>query len=164
MGVAGSGKSAIAHTIARVYDGHGSARCIASLARMSRSRTPSVRLRSICHPQFKIRALEGSKRQPSYSTIAIPSRQFDRILVQPSRNAHGVGPLLVVIDALDENGDLSNRQQILSTLPKQIAGGNLPPHLRFPYSCACKPCSGSTSVITRTPESVTLPSLYVNSE
>ena len=45
-----------------------------------------------------------AKDNPAIRRLLFPLEQFDRILVQRSRNVHGVGPLLVVIDALDENG------------------------------------------------------------
>ncbi|KAG8214191.1 hypothetical protein J3R82DRAFT_10981 [Butyriboletus roseoflavus] len=105
IGVAGSGKSSIAHTIARLYDGQkrlGSSFCFA--------RTDVV----MRNPQnlFSTIALDLSDHDPQLQVRAL-EEQLDRLIVQPSQNLHGVGPLFVVIDALDESGGPSERQQLL---------------------------------------------------
>ena len=56
----------------------------------------------------------------------------------------------MVIDVLDENTDLSNRPQILSAVPEQIADANLSPHLRFPYSRVCEPRVSGTGQVAPT--------------
>ena len=86
-GVVGSGKSAVAHTISRLYDRQkrpGSLYCF--------SRTDVTR-----------------ESQPKKSfrhcrTRSSPFEQLEKLIIESSQYFHLIGPLVVVIDALDESG------------------------------------------------------------
>lgn len=44
--------------------------------------------------------------------------QIERIIVEPSKHLHSVGPLVDVIDALDESGSLADRGPMLEAISK----------------------------------------------
>lgn len=54
--------------------------------------------------------------------------QFDELFAGPARQLDGLGPILIVIDALDESGSREQREKLMATL-KRI--NSLPPQFRF---------------------------------
>ncbi|KAF8552967.1 hypothetical protein OG21DRAFT_1485805 [Imleria badia] len=118
-GVAGSGKSTVAHSIAHLFDG----------------------MKRLGSSYFFYRT-EIASRNPNnlFSTIA---RDLSDLPVQvcplenretqssASKKLHHIGPTVIVIDALDESGDRASRQQLLHTISQKIAENALPTHLRF---------------------------------
>ena len=137
-GVAGSGKSAVAHTIARLYDGQerlGSSYCFAStdVARRNPQNFFSTIARDLCghDPQYESALWEIVKGNRALRTSTSPSEQVERLIIEPSARLHAIGPLVVVVDALDESGNADDRQQLLDALSRHIADGKLPTNLRF---------------------------------
>ena len=137
-GVAGSGKSAVAHSIARLYDGQerlGSSYCF--LRSDVTKRNPqnffsTVALDLSDHdPQYKSELCRVVKNNRSLRTSVSLSEQVKRLIVEPSKHLHTIGPLIIVVDALDESGDQSNRRGLLRAFSEQIADDNLPTNLRF---------------------------------
>ena len=137
-GVAGSGKSAVAHTIARLYDGQerlGSSYCFAStdVARRNPQNFFSTIARDLSdhNPQYKSALWRIVKDNRALRTSTSPSEQVERLIVEPSRHLHAVGPLVIIVDALDESGNADDRQQLLDALSRHLADRKLPTNLRF---------------------------------
>ena len=134
-GVAGSGKSSIAHTVALLFD---------KLGRLGSS---------FCFDRFHL-----ADRRPDnvFSTIArdladldlgrkhalwqlirdnqalrrtrAPREQFEKFILEPAADLVSVGPVVIVIDALDECGDPASRKVLLSILAEGVA--HLPSNFR----------------------------------
>ena len=137
-GVAGSGKSAVAHSIARLYDGQerlGSSYCF--LRSDVTRRNPQNFFSTIAldlsdhDPQYKSELCRVVKNNRSLRTSVSLSEQVKRLIIEPSKHLHTIGPLIIVVDALDESGDQSNRRGLLCAFSEQIAENNLPTNLRF---------------------------------
>ena len=137
-GVAGSGKSAVAHSIARLYDGQerlGSSYCF--LRSDVTKRNPQNFFSTIAldlsdHDlQYKAELCRVVKNNRSLRTSVSLSDQVKRLIIEPSKHLHTIGPLVIVVDALDESGDQTNRRSLLRALAEQIAENNLPTNLRF---------------------------------
>ena len=137
-GVAGSGKSAVAHSIARLYDGQerlGSSYCF--LRSDVTKRNPQNFFSTIAldlsdHDlQYKAELCRVVKNNRSLRTSVSLSEQVKRLIIEPSKHLHTIGPLVIVVDALDESGDQTNRRSLLRALAEQIAENNLPTNLRF---------------------------------
>ncbi|KAI0261971.1 hypothetical protein BC834DRAFT_1043716 [Gloeopeniophorella convolvens] len=136
FGQAGTGKSSIAHEVARRF--HDMDRLCSSFVfvRGERSERNSYLLttliRDLCdrYPSFKaslgkVISDDTSLRlgATDYSTL------FYQLLQKPLEDLHLVGPVLVVIDALDESGDVSGRQGLHTFLADHIP--QLPSNFRF---------------------------------
>lgn len=137
-GVAGSGKSAVAHSIARLYDEQkrlGSSYFFASTDVANRNPrnlfTTIARDLSDHNAQYKAALWQAVKDDRALRTSQSPMEQVKRLIIEPSRDLHAVGPLVIVIDALDESGDQNSRQHILRAISLQIAEDAFPTNLRF---------------------------------
>jgi AAA ATPase domain len=134
LGQAGTGKSSIAHEIARRFDGN----CLGSYFTFLRKEgskadayqlfTTLARDLSDRHHAFK-RALgtvvkDNSSLRGSrdYRTL------FDRLLVETLKDLPLPGPILIVIDALDESGDAIGKVGLHSFLSQRIV--DLPSYFR----------------------------------
>ena len=137
-GVAGSGKSAVAQTIARLYNEQerlGSSYCFASsdIAMRNPQNLFSTIARNLADhdPQYKSALWSVVKGNRALRTSQSPSQQVESFIIEPSKHLNSIGPLLVVIDGLDESGDPASRRNILQAISKQIARNTFPTHLRF---------------------------------
>ena len=137
-GVAGSGKSAVAHSIARWYSEQqrlGSSYCFASMdvANRNPKNLFTTITRDLCDhdPEYKTALWQVVKDDRSLRTSQSPLEQIETLIVKPCKDLHPVGSLVVVIDALDESGDPASRQHILQAISKHITENSLPNHLRF---------------------------------
>ena len=137
-GVAGSGKSAVAHSIARLYDGQqrlGSSYCFSRTDVAHRNPTSLfvtiARDLSYRDLQYKAALCQVLKDDQALRTSQSPMEQLERLLIKPCQDLHAIGPSVIVIDALDESGDPTSRQHILRALSEKIAKNALPSHLRF---------------------------------
>jgi len=137
-GVAGSGKSAVAHSIARLFDDQkrlGSSYCFSSTDVASRN--PKNLFSTIARdlsdhdPQYKTALWGIIKANRALCTSQSPMEQVQKLIIEPAKDLHAIGPLVIVIDALDESGDQAGRRQLLSVMSKQISGNALPTNLRF---------------------------------
>jgi NACHT domain len=117
FGQAGTGKSSIAHEIARLFN---------KMHRLTSSfiflrREQSVRE---AYHLFTTLARNLADRYPSFKTalgkvvkdntdLRLGTRDYDTLfeslILEPLKDLHIVGPILVVIDALDESGDTTDR-------------------------------------------------------
>ena len=137
-GVAGSGKSAVAHSVARLYDGQkrlGSSFCFSRTDVAHRNPTnlftTIARDLSYRDPQYMAGLCQVLKNDQALRTSQSPMEQLERLVIEPCQDLHAIGPLVIVIDALDESGDPTSRQHILRALSEKIAKNALPSHLRF---------------------------------
>ena len=128
FGQAGTGKSSIAHEIARLFD---------KLHRLASSfiflrREQSVRK---AYHLFTTLARDLADRYPSFkialgkvvkdnTALRVGTRDFDALfeslILEPLKGLHIVGPILVVIDALDESGDTTSRVGLHAFLAKNL--------------------------------------------
>ena len=144
-GTAGSGKSAIAHTIAHRFERLGR---LGSFFSFDRSRKGEERHMKIfttmardlanCDPQFRKKLAKTIDENRSLSDTPDILRQWEELIVKPAKamSETMTGPIVIVIDALDESGDEDSRHHLLRILAgKQtnVEGRimSLPPNFRF---------------------------------
>ena len=138
IGVAGSGKSAVAHSIARLYYEQGrlgSSYCFArtDVARRNPQNLFSTIARDLSDHDLQYRtALWGVvKGDRALRTSQSPLEQVEKFIIEPSKHLHSIGPLVIVVDALDESGDWTSRRQLLRAISEKITQNTLPTNLRF---------------------------------
>ncbi|KAH9051359.1 hypothetical protein EDB83DRAFT_1306557 [Lactarius deliciosus] len=136
FGQAGTGKSSIAHEIARLFkkmhrltssfiflrkEQHKPHHLFTTLARDLADRYPSFKraLGEIIKDDTSLRVGAGSR---DYDTL------FESLILEPLKGLHIVGPILVVIDALDESGDVTRTDGLHKFLAKNLS--RLPPNFR----------------------------------
>ncbi len=134
FGQAGTGKSSIAHEIARRFDKMHRLtssfiflrkeqpkpyHLFTTLARNLSDRFPSFKaaLGSVVKDNSSLRA--GTR---DYGTL------FESLILEPLKDLHIVGPILVLIDALDESGDVTRRNGLHEFLAKNLS--RLPSNFR----------------------------------
>src|SRR6266702_2588396 len=134
FGQAGTGKSSIAHEIARRFD------------KMHRLTSSFIFLRkeqSKPYHLFTTLARDLSDRYPSFKTalgkavkdnssLRVGTRDyrtlFESLVLEPLKDLHIVGPILVVIDALDESGDVTGGNGLHTFLVEALS--KLPSNFR----------------------------------
>ena len=156
FGQAGTGKSSIAHEIARLFD---KMRRLTSSFIFSRSehseRKASYHLfTNLAHhlanryPSFKLAlgnvikdntALRAGTRD--YHTL------FESLILEPLKDLRIVGPILVVIDALDESGDATGRTGLHAFLAENLK--KLPSNFRVVITS--RPEHAIVSALTKAP-------------
>jgi hypothetical protein len=136
LGQAGTGKSSIAHEIARLFNKMHRLTSSFIFLRREQSRTEAYHLfttlaRDLAdrYPSFKIALGKVVKdntalrvRTRDYHTL------FESLILEPLKDLHIVGPILVVIDALDESGDTTSRTGLHAFLAKNLT--RLPSNFR----------------------------------
>jgi len=136
FGQAGTGKSSIAHEIARRFDKmHRLTSSFIFLRREQSVRkayhlfTTLARDLADHYPSFKI-AL--GKVVKDNTALRVGTRDYDTLfeslILEPFKDLHIVGPILVVIDALDESGDTTGRIGLHAFLAENLK--RLPPNFR----------------------------------
>ncbi len=136
FGQAGTGKSSIAHEIARRFDKMHRLTSSFIFLRKEQSKREAYYL-------FTTLARDLSDRYPSFKTalgrivkdnssLRVGTRDyaslFESLILEPLKDLHIVGPVLVVIDALDESGDVTGGNGLLTFLPKALS--KLPSNFR----------------------------------
>ena len=134
FGQAGTGKSSIANEIARRFD---------NMHRFTSSFIFLRNERSKPYHLFTTIAHDLSDRYPSFkaalgrivqddSSLRVRTRDyptlFEFLIIKPLEGLRIVGPILVVIDALDESGDTAGRNGLHAFLAKNLS--RLPPNFR----------------------------------
>jgi hypothetical protein len=133
-GVAGCGKSAIARSICDIFAAQ--SRCVWFFFKESnQAQVGPDRLFATLSRQLSglddgwkaclVKILKGSMMIRESRMVPI---QFQELFAGPAYQLDGVGPMLIVIDALDESGSREGREKLIETL-KRLP--NLPPHFRF---------------------------------
>ncbi|KAF7967570.1 hypothetical protein HWV62_33771 [Athelia sp. TMB] len=137
-GMAGTGKSAIAATLARLFADLGRLGAFLAFDRSSPEQShPSTVVQGFAHQISLFSARIGASIITSVNddarVLRAPlSQQFDRLIVQPITSIpdlHGEGPIVVVIDGLDECGKQLELASLLEVLVGQTK--TLPSNLRF---------------------------------
>jgi WD40 repeat protein len=135
-GVAGSGKSAIAHTVARRFYEQkrlGSSFCF-DIANHS-DRRPDHLFSTLAadladfDPQWKRSLWAVIKDNRALRTTFSVKLQFESFLLKTAESLRMVGPVVIVIDALDESGGPASRKGLLSILAERIP--DLPANFRI---------------------------------
>jgi len=135
FGQAGTGKSSIAHETGRRFQAMNRLTSYFSFLRAEQTKREDYHL-------FTTIVHDLSKRYPSYKTAlgkiirddkALRTAQqyepiFESMLLQPLRDVHIVGPVLVIIDGLDESGDATGHKGLHSFLAEHLT--ELPPNFR----------------------------------
>jgi NACHT domain len=128
FGQAGSGKSSIAHEIARLFN---------KMHRLTSSFIFVRREQSVqkAYHVFTTLARDLADRYPSFkialgnvvkdnTALRVGTRDYDTLfeslILEPLKNLHIVGPILIVIDALDESEDTTSRIGLPAFLAKNI--------------------------------------------
>ncbi len=128
FGQAGMGKSSIAHEIARRFDKMHRLTSSFIFLRKEQSKREAYHL-------FTTLARDLSDRYPSFKTalgriirdnasLRVGTRDYDTLfeclILEPLKDLHIVGPVLVVIDALDESGDVTGGDGLHKFLAKNL--------------------------------------------
>ncbi|KIO10995.1 hypothetical protein M404DRAFT_20516 [Pisolithus tinctorius Marx 270] len=138
-GQAGRGKSAIAHTIASWFKdvgGLGSCFCFArdrqAERREEKMLTTISRDLANHYPAFRRALGRVLTEDPTLRTTPDVLQQWQKLILKPLSEAAGAiaGNVVVVIDALDESGGVSSRENILLLLTSTEAA-NLPSNFRI---------------------------------
>jgi hypothetical protein len=136
FGQAGTGKSSIAHEIARMFDNmHRLTSSFIFLRREQSAReayhlfTTLARDLADRYPSFKIALGNVIKDNTALRVGTRDYRTlFATLILEPLKDLHIVGPILVVIDALDESGDTTSGVGLHAFLAKNLI--RLPPNFR----------------------------------
>jgi hypothetical protein len=128
FGQAGTGKSSIAHEIARRFDNMHRLTSSFIFSRREQSERKAYHL-------FTTLARNLADRYPSFKTalgafvkdktdLRVGTRDYDTLfeslILEPLKDLHIVGPILVVIDALDESGDTTSQIGLHAFLAKNL--------------------------------------------
>ena len=134
FGQAGTGKSSIAHELARRFD---------NMHRLASSFIFLRKEQSKPYHLFTTLAHDLADRYPSFkaalgrvvqddSSLRVRTRDyptlFESLIIKPLDGLRIVGPIFVVIDALDESGDTTGRNGLHTFLAKILS--KLPPNFR----------------------------------
>lgn len=136
-GVAGSGKSAIAHEIAhqfRVLRRLGASFCFSAAQQTERSvdRFLSTISRGFADVDdgWRHALVEVIKSDREVRTTQSPLRQLEEFILKPARKLEFVGPVVVVIDAIDEVAE-RDRDALVDCLSRLATSTSLPPNIHF---------------------------------
>ena len=137
FGQAGTGKSSIAHEVARRFNNMHRLTSSFIFLRKEQSKREAYHL-------FTTLARDLSDRYPSFKTalgrvvkdnssLRVGTRDyetlFQSLILEPLEDLHIVGPILVVIDALDESGSATGRTGLHTFLAKNLV--RLPSNFRL---------------------------------
>jgi hypothetical protein len=134
--VAGYGKSAVAHSVARQFDGLGrlgSSYCFDRADQANRH--PGNLLSTIASDiadldlHWKKSLCDVVMGNRSRRTTRSPTEQFVNFILEPAKTLTTIGPIVIVIDAFDESGDSSLRKPLLEVLARRAA--DLPANFRI---------------------------------
>ncbi|KZP29227.1 hypothetical protein FIBSPDRAFT_212881 [Athelia psychrophila] len=135
-GVASCGKSTIAHTVARHYATMERLGSAVFFERADQSQRNSGNLLSTVARD--IANLDADWRQALYDIVKDNdalrhtqsiSRQMESFILEPAKALKTIGPIVIVIDALDESGDVSARSGLLRSLAANVSA--LPRNFRI---------------------------------
>ncbi|KIJ33913.1 hypothetical protein M422DRAFT_264049 [Sphaerobolus stellatus SS14] len=136
LGPAGAGKSAIAHSVARIFDGLGRLGSSFCFVRGDTSRHLQLYLptlaRDLAHRDPHIKKSLGCViEDPSLRKTDDLADQFDHFITQTVQECSVIGPILIVIDALDECGDGKPRKEFFKLLTNPETMKKLPSNFRI---------------------------------
>ncbi|KZP17847.1 WD40 repeat-like protein [Athelia psychrophila] len=127
-GVAGVGKSAIANTVAQHYDAVKRLGSFVSFDRADQARRhPGNLLSTVARDiadldlNWKSALYDTVKHSHSLRKNTSPIRQMESFVLEPAKALAIVGPIVVVIDTLDESGDALARRSLLKALAENAS-------------------------------------------
>ncbi|KAF7363076.1 WD40 repeat-like protein [Mycena venus] len=127
-GVAGAGKSTIATSICQTFNALGLLGASLFFTRSNEASSPSFVIRTIAYSLAKSNTQMASEiclvmhRHPHIIDASIED-QFQRLLLEPLMNHardHIRGPTIIILDALDECGDLESRRRLISLISNRF--------------------------------------------
>ncbi|KZP10859.1 WD40 repeat-like protein [Athelia psychrophila] len=135
-GDAGVGKSAIANTIAQHYKAEKRLGSFVSFNRADQEkRNPRNLLSTVARdiadldPNWKSALYDAVKDDHSLRKTTSPILQMKSFVLEPAKALAIVGPIVIVIDALDESGDASTRKPLFKALAENAS--KLPRNFRI---------------------------------
>jgi hypothetical protein len=134
-----SEKSTIANAVARQFDAIvrlGSSYCFSHATQDTRNATNlfSTIARDLAnHDSQYMKALFGVLKGRRARETTAPLMQFIHFIIAPAKQMTCIGPVLVVIDALEYSGSISAHEDLLTALAEKGAG--LPPNFKFLVTC-----------------------------
>jgi hypothetical protein len=155
FGQAGTGKSSIAHETARLFDKMHRLTSTFIFVRREQSVREACHLittlaRDLAdrHPSFKIALGNAVKDNTSLRVGTRNYRTlFESLILKPLKDLRIVGPILVVIDALDESGDTTGRTGLHAFLAENLK--RLPSNFRVVITS--RPEHSIVSALARAP-------------
>jgi hypothetical protein len=138
FGPAGTGKSAIAHTIAKWFSDMGmlgSCFCFDKIEKRHEKVFSTIARDLAGHDPEMRRALADAVRDsPSLKNTKDILQQWEKLLVEPLKKSSrsSVGPVLIVIEALDESGGAKTREDLLRILAGKHQNKGLPKITELP--------------------------------
>ena len=135
-GLAGSGKSTISTTVAETFRELQRLGAFIFFNRNTLSSDPAVVIRTLSFQlarfdrSIKSAICDAIEHNPGIAESAMRF-QFSKLFLEPlmSIKAHTRGPVIIILDALDECGDPMSRKSLLALLAQGLA--KLPPIFRF---------------------------------
>jgi hypothetical protein len=140
-GPAGTGKSAITHTIAKWFDDMGvlgSCFCFDKVqaAEKHHEKVFSTIARDLADrdPEMRRALANAVKNSTSLKNSKDIFQQWRKLLMEPLKKLSGsaVGPVLIVIEALDESGRVETRRDLLRILAARLQDEGLPQITELP--------------------------------
>ncbi|KAF7363073.1 WD40 repeat-like protein [Mycena venus] len=126
-GVAGAGKSAIATSICQTFNTLGLLGASLFFTRGNEASNPSSVIRTLAYSLAESNTHVGSEiclamRQHLHIVDAPIEDQFQRLLGEPLDRAkdHIHGPIIIILDALDECGDPESRRRLVSLISNRF--------------------------------------------
>jgi len=136
VGQAGTGKSSIAHEIARRFRGMNRLSSYFVFQRAERPKredylffTTLVHDLSHRYPSFKTALGKVIRNNKHLRTANDHYTVFETLLLQSLKDLRIVGPILVIVDALDESGDATDRKGLHTFLAEHVS--ELPSNFRI---------------------------------
>jgi hypothetical protein len=133
-GLAGCGKSTIASSVAQILEAN--RRCVSFYFNASKQAeigpqnlfsTISRELAAI-NKGWRIALVDAIRESPKARKGGSVQEQFENLMMKPSQGFDHFGPILIIIDAIDECGTAEEREPVLKTLNHLL---DLPGHFRF---------------------------------
>ncbi|KAG2087911.1 uncharacterized protein F5147DRAFT_789725 [Suillus discolor] len=129
-GPAGMGKSAIAHTIANSFirvGGLGSCYCFDQNEKDRHKKVFTTIARNLADP-------DAVKNQTALKTTSDVVQQWQKLLIEPlgKLSESPVGPVVIVIDALDESGEVETRSNLLCILSSKLRDPTITHIMKLP--------------------------------
>lgn len=155
--VAGFGKSTISTTVAEYFRDIGRLGGFVFFDRNDATHSdPNAFVRTLAHqlaafdPHIRS-AICSQIEQDSRIAEAPMHRQFSKLLLDPLKSVEAFdGPIIIVIDALDECGDATSRRDLLALLEQELA--KFPPAFRILITSRAE--SDITAALSRQPNIV----------
>ncbi|KIM45626.1 hypothetical protein M413DRAFT_344802 [Hebeloma cylindrosporum] len=127
VGQAGTGKSSIAHEIARRFRDMNRLSSYFVFHRAERSKREDYLLfttlvHDLCdrYPSFKAALGKALRNNKHLRTTNDYHTLFETLILQPLKDVRTVGPILIIIDALDESGDAADRKGLHTFLAEHV--------------------------------------------